>query len=663
MKPPAAPRENTVETWHGVFVPDPFRWLEDKTSPQSQAWVSAMTAWSQASLAALDEREPFRRRLAGLREMSERTLPVGIDAVWLFTERTPADQQARLMARIRSVLTLVEDPNRFGPDDPHHIDWATVSPDGRWIFYGMSRHGDEWSTLYAYDTETRAVQPETIPRARFSTVGAPPGGNGFYYTAYPPHTVHGKTVYWHGWGTAVEDDPIIFQPDNPLASPRVLLSPDGKRLVIHVAYGWTRDVVWMRSEEQADSRWECLWDRGESRCQPFWGPDGRLWALTTDEAGSEAVQRYDGHRWTSVIGEIARQPILHAVVTRQWLYLHRLVDARSQLERRDPETGRLLDATMMAEGTHIRGMEAVGSTLYYEVTGFFLPPRIERKYDSDRRATLWHAPRSPISSMKVTRTEATAPDGTTIPVIVAHPADWKPGSDPRPLVLNGYGGFNVAYLPVYSPAIEAWVDNGGLYALALIRGGGEFGDAWHRDGMRAQKQKGFDDFYHAAHHLIQSQFTTPRQLGVLGRSNGGLLAGAFLTQHPDTARAVVMGVPLLDMIHFPRFLIGGLWTTEYGSPDIPEEFQWLYAYSPYHHVQDHTPYPAVLLFTSEEDGRVDPVHAFKMAARLIEATASDQPVFLRLAPKTGHGAGKSLDVWLDEESDIWAFFAHYLGNA
>jgi prolyl oligopeptidase len=232
---------------------------------------------------------------------------------------------------------------------------------------------------------------------------------------------------------------------------------------------------------------------------------------------------------------------------------------------------------------------------------------------------------------------------------------------PTPTVLAGYGGFNVPYLPSYSPSVHDWIMRGGLYAIAMLRGGGEFGEAWHRAGMRANKQAVFDDFYSAARYLVTQGYTDPTHLGVSGRSNGGLLTGAFVTQHPDAASAAIIGVPLLDMVRFHKFLIADLWTAEYGSPDVAEELEWLLAYSPYHHVRENTAYPAILLFTSEDDSRVDPMHARKMTARLQKATTSARPILFRQAAKTGHGVGKSATEWVDEEADIWTFLSYHLG--
>ncbi|NMP21735.1 prolyl oligopeptidase family serine peptidase [Sulfobacillus harzensis] len=666
MTYPKSEAKPVVEEIHGQAVIDPYRWLEDGHNAATRAWVAEQKAFTQSVMAQYPGRASIRARLAALRAMPDLGIPHGHGETIIFQRRDPGQEQAVLYAEYRGRQLTAADPNREGKGEPMHVDWADTSHDGRYVLYGLSRHGNEWSTLHIYDVVQERLLADRIPRARHSSIAFPAGSDGFYYTRYPdPGTVppgdehYHSRVFFHRLGTDYQNDAVIFQsPDDKRAMPGLHLSASGRYLAVSLHYGWSRTTLYLM-DRTSGAEPQLIFDAGDVTLWPMWAND-RLLALTNFEDDNGRIVEIDlntfSHR-TLVRGEDGA-PFVDAVATPEHIYIHRLRQAASQLMVTNLD-GTLQTEKSLPQGTSLGGLRTAHQAAYYGVSGFNMPPRIHVIFDRDLTETLWAEAAPSVDGIEVVQEWTTSRDGTRIPVYVARPRGFvQHGATPT--VLSGYGGFDVANLPAYSPSVQAWVERGNVYALAILRGGSEFGKRWHEEGMRQHKQNVFDDFEAAAHHLIQTGYTDSEHLGVSGRSNGGLLAGAFITQNPRLAKAAIIGVPLLDMVRFHRFLIADLWTAEYGSPDIPEEFSWLYAYSPYHRVVPGTPYPATLLFTSEEDSRVDPMHARKMAALLQQASNSGLPVLLRVAEKTGHGVGKSVETWLEEEADIWTFLAYHL---
>ncbi len=667
MRYPESNPEPVTELLHGQTIEDPFRWLEDGTSESTRSWTREQGQYTESVISRYHGRDQLQTRLAKLRDMPDLGLPHGRGGTLIYHRRDVGQEHAVLYAERSGRRITVVDPNQLGQGDPMHIDWADVSHDGRYVLYGLSPHGNEWATLHVYDLEAERLLSDRIPRARYASIAFPPGDSGFYYTRYPdPGTVlpgdehYHSRVYYHRLGEPYLDDPLIFQaPDDKRAMPSLHLSPSGRYLAIALSYGWTRTTLYLLDRETPNPP-RLVFDRGEATLSPLWSGNTLLALTNVDcDAGQVvALDLDDSHLNTIIAGEDG-SPFVEAMATSHHIYLHQLREASSWLRIVTTDGGTVVREGPLDNYACITGLTSSRDALYYGYSGFATPPAIRQIEADTLEDTLWAKSADPVESIQVVKEWATSSDGTRIPVYMAKiPGSVK--NSRTPAVLTGYGGFDVANLPMYSPSVRAWVEQGGIYALAILRGGSEFGRHWHEMGMRQSKQNVFNDFEAAARHLIASGYTDSRHLGVTGRSNGGLLTGTFITQHPSLARAAIIGVPLLDMLRFPRFLIADLWTAEYGSPDIAEEFQWLHAYSPYHHVVDGTSYPATLIFTSEEDSRVDPMHARKMTARLQRATGSDLPILLRVAPKTGHGVGKSVATWLDEETDIWTFLAHHL---
>lgn len=665
MKPPITVQQPVQDLYHGEEVWDPYRWLEEGNSPQTQAWTKEQNRYSRSILNSYPERAAVLSSLKhALGDLDAPEVPGGHGPTRVYRYRPPDQQQSILYAERSGKRTVIADPNQFHDGVPHSIDWADCSHDGRFVVYGQSSRGDEWSDLRIYDLDAQEHLADTIPRARYATLAWPRRQTTFYYTRYPmPGDVpageefYHIQIFAHRLGTSWRDDPAIFAPPHDKrAMPSLYLSPQDRFLVIQVSYGWNYDHLYLvdlttphlppRALVTADHHFSPLWQ------------DERLLALTdegTDTGQVVEISLTDGSRRPLVPAQ-SQTPYVDAVATDSKIAIHRLCQANSEIALFHTDGAPLKTLDLPPHST-VTGLSAIKDTLYYRYESFSVPPTLgyEGVGDVD-----WAPTRTPDGWLVTTQEWAPSTDGTLIPVFVAHRSEWHPGL-PTPTVLTGYGGFRVPSLPHYSASVRAWVGSGGLYVMAGLRGGFEFGESWHQSGMRENKPNVFEDFYSVARYLIAQGYTDSSHLGLFGRSNGGLLTGATVTQHPDLAKAVVIGVPLLDMLRFHRFLIADLWSQEYGSPDVKSEYLWLKGYSPYHHVRENIPYPAILLYTAEDDTRVDPMHARKMTARLQNATSSANPVLLKVAESQGHGVGKSAEQWLQEETDIWTFFAHQLG--
>jgi prolyl oligopeptidase len=653
MVPPTR-REVVVDEMHGERIEDPYRWLEDSDSPEVAAWTDAQNRATRAALDPLPERAAMAARLRELMDCGSVSAPQAVAGHLFYQRRAPGQNQPVLCKDGRPIL----DPNAASAGGTVALDWWWPSPDGRFVAYGLSEHGDEWSTLHVLDTATGERLAEAIPRTRYASVVWDPDGSGFHYTRYPnPGEVppgeefYGRKVYHHRLGTPHAEDAPVFGQDLPIhAMVSVRGSGDGRHLLYTVNHGWSRTDLYLDGRPLLVGR-DALY---EARMV------GASLYLMTNEGAP---------RWKLVDGEgreilpEGRDVLQAFAVAGEYIVASYLRDAAARLTVHRRGDGALLHEVALPDpfGTvHELAADPDRPEAFFTYSSFSRPPALLRLDCGSGATDTVVAVRAPVdpAAVEVRREFCASRDGTRVPVFVVRPAGLPPG--PVPTVLTGYGGFNIARTPAWDPAIHAWIEPGRVFALACLRGGSEYGETWHRAGMRQHKQNVFDDLVAAAEHLCRAGYTTPRLLGVEGRSNGGLLAGAALTQRPDLFGAVVAGVPLLDMLRFDRFLIAALWTSEYGAPADPEAYRWLRAYSPYHHVRDGVAYPAVLLFTAASDTRVHPMHARKMAARLQAATGSGRPVLLRVEFEAGHGVGKPVHKVVDEQADVWGFLAWQL---
>ena len=675
MNVPPTRRDDVAETLHGESIPDPYRWLEDADSPEVRDWTAAQNAATERYMAAAPARGAIRRRLADLLAIGSIGVPTPARGRYLYQRREGTQNQPILYVRdgASGRDRIAVDPNSLDAAGTVALDWYYPSEDGRFLAYGLSADGSERSILHLLDLETLAALPDRIPDTRAAAVAWLPDASGFYYTRYPsPDSVpdgeaqYHRHVRFHRLGADPADDPVVFEADAKEHWPSVSLSPDGRWLVVTVA----------RTFDQTDVH---LLDRTAGAGFVVVAKDlpasfdaqvaaGRLWLRTNIESPTYGLYAVDPEhpareRWTTIVPPRADAVLDGVAVTRRRVALAYLERATSRLRLADQAGQGVIDVPLPALGSlYGIGAEPDGDELFYGFSSYTVPPGIHRIDLATGEQALWQQVEADVDPERFDVRQVSYPsrDGTPITMFLVHRRGMALDGD-NPVYLTGYGGFNVSMSPAFSRSLLLWLEHGGVLAVPNLRGGGEYGESWHQAGMLARKQNTFDDAIAAAEWLIREQYTRASRLAVAGGSNGGLLTGALLTQRPDLFRAVIIQVPLLDMLRYHRFLIARLWIPEYGSADDREQFGWLRAYSPYHHVVDGTRYPAVLLSTAASDTRVDPMHARKMAARLQAATASEHPVLLRLEEKAGHGAGKPIAKLLDELTDSWTFVVQELG--
>jgi prolyl oligopeptidase len=674
------PCDDLVETIHGIEVADPYRWLEDGETARVQRWVAEQNARTRTALDPLPSRATWHERLVELMGLPiVQAVQVRGDRLFLL-ERSTGEQQARLVVRSltdpASNRTVLVDPSHGSDDGAVAVDWFFASNDGELVTVGTSEGGTENSVLRVVRAADGASLADEIPNCRAASVAWEPDGRGFFYTRYPDGDEYHRTVHHHTLGAAWPEDPIVWaEHPTPQTWPEVSISPEGRFVLVDAMVGWSRSDQHLLDRQTGE--WHTLIAGVDATNHLVFADEHRLIGSTTLDAPKGRIVSIgleqppaDPAGWKTVVPERdvivgVPKPVgggLVVTISRAG------VDAIEwwSAESLQGDTGGVLIEGLGVCAVAQLATDRDNGTSLALVTGFDAPMSVWRL---DRpEGDMWAAPLHPLNSgdavpdLMVSQVEYPSNDGTAIGLFLVHRCDVEPDAGTA-AILNGYGGFAITETPVWSPTIAAWCEAGGLYAIAGLRGGYEHGEEWHQAGKRANKQNVFDDFHAAADWLVATGRTSRDRLAIAGGSNGGLLVGAALTQRPDLCRAVWCAVPLLDMIRFPNFLIARLWTDEYGDPDVAEEFAWLYAYSPYHHVTDGQRYPAVLLSTAEGDTRVDPLHARKMAA-VLQSAAADQaqrPVLLHQEGRAGHGAGKPVGKRAAEQADVLAFFSWQLG--
>jgi len=700
---PEATRLDLVEDLFGHQVADPYRWLEDTESPDSRRWLAAEEELWAASRDELPRTAEFTGRVRELLRVGAVGLPVWRGTSRFYTRRDPDQEHAVLYVHDGA------GPHDTEPDDrgralvdPSGIDATgrttldAWSPDkeGRLLAYQLSHGGDEEALLRVMDVATGEVVDGPIDRCRYSGVAWLPGGKAFYYTRrLAPEAVpegesqYHRRVYLHVVGTSPEADTLIFGEGRDKKTYfGVSVSRDGRWLIISASVGTApREDIWIASLTASDPAAPVLvplMTGLDAMAAPRVGRDGKLYVLTDLGAPRGRICVADPlapgpDNWADLVPEdpsavLRSFAILDSAgedggLERPVLVVSRTRHAISEVTVHDLATGEQLSALGLPGIGTVGGVAERpegGHEAWFGYTDFTTPPVILR-YDAATGAVdTWAAsPGAADNPPPVTASQVTyhSADGTPVRMVIIEP-DGETGnrSGEKSCILYGYGGFDISQTPGYSASILAWVEAGGVYAVAGLRGGSEEGEEWHRAGMLDRKQNVFDDFHAAAEYLIETGVTTRERLAVWGGSNGGLLVGAAVTQRPDLFAAAVCSAPLLDMVRYERFKIGETWNVEYGSAAKPEELAWLLGYSPYHRVRDGVAYPAVLFTVFTNDSRVDPLHAYKMCAALQHATASSRPVLLRAEGQVGHSQ-RAVSLSAALSGDCLAFVARETG--
>jgi len=674
-----------AEILHGTKIIDDYRWLEDGNNPATQKWVEAEMRYTRALLDPLSGREAIHKRLTELLSIGNVSAPQVAGRYYFYTRREGMQNQPVLYVRegIEGKDRVLLDANALAADGTIALDWFEPSENGKYLAYGTSPGGSEMSTLHIVETKTGTPLPDVIERTRAASIAWLHDNSGFYYTRYPKkgdvpdgQEMYNRQVFFHYLGDDADKDTLVFGEGRDAEDwPSVNLSNDGRWLVIGVEQGWTKSELYLMDVKNGTPPTRV--STGKNFLYSGSVYNGKLFITTNEDAPRYRVfvtdaGNYDRDSWKELIPQ-ADAVLQGAAVLGGKLFAQYEQNASSQLKIFDLDGKKLSDVALPALGTVFgTGGKWNRDEVFYGFQSFTFAPAIYRYDLKDGSTSLWtkvDAPSIDPTAYEVQQEWFASKDGTRVPMFIVHKKGLASGlfkkDGHNPTLLTGYGGFNVSLTPSFSRTAYLWMEHGGVFAVANLRGGAEFGEDWHRAGMLDKKQNVFDDMIAAAEHLIAEKYTDKNHLAIQGGSNGGLLMGAMITQRPDLFRAVICQVPLLDMLHYQDFQIAKLWIPEYGSAENPEQFKWLYAYSPYHHVKTDVEYPAILFMTADTDTRVDPMHAKKMAA-LMQAEAKNgaslkRPILLRIESKAGHGAGKPVAKQIEEFTDVYSFLFWQLG--
>ncbi len=676
-KAKVAPVEDTVQ---GHKIVDRYRYLENGDDPDTKQYVEQELAYTRSLLDPLPGRDRINARLSQLLTIGTVGAPQIGGKYYFYTRREGNQNQPVLYVRegLDGTDRVLVDVNKMSTDGTVALDWWFPTDDGKYVAYGTSPNGSEESTLRLVESATGKLLPDTIERTRFASVAWKKDNSGFYYTRHPKkgdvpagEEVYHVKVFYHDLGSDPAKDPLLFgEGRNAQDIPGVSLSEDGRWLLITVFQGWTKSEMYLQDLSSKNPPVEITTGKEFLYSADFL--KGKLYITTNEDAPRYRVFVADAanpkrENWKELIQQT--DAVLQSTsVTGRKLFAQYEHNASSELTIFDVDGKKLADIPLPTIGTvFATGGKWDSNELFVGFQSYTVPPSIYRYDLGAGKTSQWakvDAPSIDPSAFEVQQVWYKSKDGTRIPMFVVNKKGIEKNGK-NPVLLTGYGGFNVSETPTFSRSMYLWMEHGGIYAVANLRGGAEFGEDWHRAGMLEKKQNVFDDFISAAEYLIAQKYTDKDHLSILGGSNGGLLMGAMITQRPDLFRAVVCAVPLLDMLRYQNFQIAKLWIPEYGSAEDPKQFDWLYAYSPYHHVKAGQEYPAILFMTADTDTRVDPMHAKKMAA-LMQAEAKNgaskqKPILLRIETKAGHGQGKPVTKQIEENTDMYSFLFWQLG--
>jgi prolyl oligopeptidase len=651
---PETKQQAVADTLHGVIVPDPYRWLEDQQSPDTRDWIRRQNEYTRALLATLPGRDDVRREIELLMRTEEVDVPEHRNGRYFFTRRL-ADQELDVIYVRRGLHgddRVLVDPHPLSPDHSISVKLINISSDGSLLVYGLRTGGEDETAVRILNVDTGEHLPDSLPRGRYWNIEITPDNSGYYYGAYRED---GDRVYHHVMGTSTSIDEMIFGDGyGPEIGIGVDLSEDGRYLLFSVHHGSaaTKTELYLKDLEagseietivnEIDASFIGLLGGGKLFIHTDWeAPNGRVLVVDLDNAEKE--------KWKEIVPESDATIRQFAAVGGRLLvsYLREVVpsvsvfkpDGRLAGEIRPPAIGWM-------SRCYGRWQD---DEAFYSFCSYHIPKTIFRYDLKTLTQTVWAREEAPIRSdeYEVEQVWYESQDGTPVPMFLTYKKGLRlDGSNP--VLLYGYGGFRSIMLPYFSTMPALWLKMGGLYAIPNLRGGGEFGEVWHRAGMLDRKQNTFDDFIAAAEWLVEQGYTRPAKLAIRGGSNGGLLVAAAMVQRPELFGAVVCTYPLLDMLRFHKFLVAAWWVPEYGSADDPEQFAYIRKYSPYHNVEPGTNYPAVLFVTGDSDTRVAPLHARKMTALVQAATGSDKPVLLHYNTAAGHSGGRPVSQVIDD---------------
>lgn len=672
---PLAPKDSVVDNYHGTQISDPYQWMENPEDSRLKKWLEDEVRLTDEYFSSIPFRESIRNYLTDVWNYEKFSVPRKEGDYIIYARNDGLQNQSVVYIQkgLDGQPEVLLDPNQFSEDGSVVLAGYDVSPDQKYVGYAISRGGSDWREFFVMDLQTRKRLPDHLQWIKFS--GMAWYKDGFFYSRYDAPDTNARLkskneyqkLYYHRLGSLQQEDQLILEDrEHPYRGFGAQVTPDEKYLIISVWEGASSgnrlyyqplgsNSPVIRLIDTSDAHYEFVANDGES-----------FYILTDKDAPNFHLVKVNLHNpdpgsWEEIIPE-GEFKISNISFLSGRFIVEYLVDASSVVKIFDQQGKEIGEIPLPGIGT-VSGFygKPQDNETFYSFSSIIVPPTIYHYDVNNNRSTIFRKPEVKFNPNQfvVRREFYTSKDGTRIPIFLVHKKGLKMDGK-RPALLYGYGGFNISMTPSFRLTILPLLEKDGVYAQACLRGGGEYGEEWHKAGMREKKQNVFDDFISAAQYLINSKITNPGRLGIYGGSNGGLLVGAVLNQRPELFKVAIAAVGVMDMLRFHKFTIGWAWVPEYGSSDNPDEFQWLIRYSPLHNIRENAPYPAILVTTADHDDRVYPAHSFKYVATLQEKYRGLNPVLLRLEQKVGHGAQTTNKV-IDYYTDLWSFFFYNQG--
>ena len=677
LKYPATRKQDVTDNYHGTMIADPYRWLEDDNSEETKAWVTEQNKVSSAYLSAIPFRQKVKDRLSEMWNYPRISAPYK-EGAWYYFFKNDGLQNQSILYRQKGLNGVPEtflDPNTLSTDGTAALGGTSFSKSSKYMAYQVAQSGSDWQEISVKDVATGKLLADKVEWVKFSGISWK-GDEGFYYSRYPQPDSKSKLsrqnqfhqVYYHKIGTPQSADVLVYKDDvHPLRNVGAGLTEDNRFLVLSLTEGTSGSELWVKDLKAGQQEFSLLIPGFTTEPDVVDNAGGLLLVKTNDGAPNYKIVLVDPknpskENWKLVVPE--QKEVLQGVGTAGgFLFCTYLKDASTRVYQYT------YDGTLVRE-IQLPGIGSAGGfggkkadqEFFYSYTSFNAPPTVYRYTIATGASALYRTTETKFKNDEYETRQVffTSKDGTKVPMFLTHKKGLKPDGS-NPVLLYGYGGFNIPQTPGFSISNAFWLEQGGIYAVVNLRGGNEYGEAWHKAGMLENKQNVFDDFIGAAEYLIANNYTNKGKIAIRGGSNGGLLVGACMTQRPDLFRVALPAVGVLDMLRYHLFTIGWAWAVEYGRSDNADQFKYLIQYSPLHNLKDGTSYPATLITTADHDDRVVPAHSFKFAARLQEAHRGDNPVLIRIETKAGHGAGKPTSKQIEEAADLWSFVMYNLG--
>ncbi|MFX1704398.1 prolyl oligopeptidase family serine peptidase [Chitinophaga sp. CC14] len=674
---PETKKVDTIDNYHGTQIADPYRWLEDDHSPATKAWVDAQNKVTENYLSNIPFRAEIRKRLEELWNYPKNGAPTKHGNYYYFFKNDGLQNQSILYrsATLGGAPEVFLDPNKLSAAGTTALGSMSFSKDGKHFAYLLSKAGSDWQEGFVMDVETRQVLSDKLEWVKFS--GLSWKGNGFYYSRYDKPDEQNKLsqknefqkVYYHRLGDPQEKDELIYvDKEHPLRNAGVDVTEDERFLILSTSEGTSGRELWFRDLQNPAQKEFTLLVKGFANEPDVIDNDGdKLLVRTNHNAPNYKIVLIDPANpaeanWKIIVPE-KKEALQGVGLAGGKLFLSYLKDASTRVYQYDYKGKLEHEVKLPGLGTASGfGSKKEDKEFFYTYTSFITPPAVYKYEVATGASTLYNKAEVKFNPAEYETKQVffKSADGERVPVFLSYKKGIRLNGN-NPVLLYGYGGFNIAMTPSFSVSNLYFMEQGGIYAVVSLRGGSEYGEAWHKAGMMEKKQNVFNDFIGAAEYLIKAKYTNPGKIAIRGGSNGGLLVGACMTQRPELFKVALPAVGVMDMLRFQKFTIGWAWAVEYGSSDNAEQFKYLLKYSPLHNLKPGTAYPATLITTADHDDRVVPAHSFKFAATLQADNAGPNPTLIRIETQAGHGAGKPTSKMIDEAADIWAFTMYNLG--